>query len=500
MTMRIRWVLLFLSVFYAIRLYLIGTMELAPDEAFYWYWAKHPDLGYLDHPPMVAYLMAIFTAMGGDTAFFVRIGGLLCTVLAHVCIFLTVRRLEPEKQNIAWELLLVINCTLLFSAGCLVQTPDTPLLLFWSLTLYCGACIATGGGYGWWLLSGVTIGLGLMSKYTMVLIIPCQFLFLLFSSDMRRWLRHPAPYLALVIALVIFSPVIYWNWQHDWASFGFQLDQGFSYDNDPLYAKMGEYLGGQLGVVTPLLFLAFIFYSVKAVTVDIVAKRLHFKENRELFLACLAWPVVFFFGFSTAVGDVAEANWPAPAYISGLMLTWIAFRRRYADKASHRRFMKIAVGLGLVVNLALHVHLVSPFIPIAPDNDNTRQFHGWRGLGTKLNAIIEENPSPRGYFLIANRLTSVAETVFYTGNRSVGIHLFDMGEYTFLKDLERLKGKDAVIVLHYFAPGLYEKCAPFFESLSVVGNYDNRFRDTTIEELSATILIGTHFKGIPAEQ
>lgn len=499
MTVRARWILFFLIVFYAVRLYLIGIIELAHDEAFYWYWSKNLDLSYLDHPPMVAYIMALFTGLGSDKEFFIRLGGLFCTVLTHVFIFLAAKRIEPTNRDIRWELLLVINCTLLFSAGCLVQTPDTPLLLFWTITLYCGACIATGGGTGWWLLSGIALGLGLVSKYTMILIVPCQFLFLLLSPDRRRWLWHPAPYLALGIALVIFSPVIYWNWQHDWVSFGFQLDNGFSHDTHPLFAKIGEYIGGQLGVVTPLLFLAFIFYSVKGMVIDSSSKKLIFNDNSELFLACLAWPVVLFFGFSTAVGDAAEANWPAPAYVSGIMLTWMVFRRRYSDQTSHRRFMKIAIGLGLVLNLLLHIHLVSPFIPIAPDNDNTRQFHGWRALGTKLNTIIEEYPSPSGYFLIANRLTSVAETVFYTGNRYIGIHLFDMEEYTFLKDLDKLKGKDAVIVLHRFSPRLYKKYASFFESLSVVGKYDNRFHGAVIEELSAVILIGTHFKGIPAE-
>ncbi len=245
-------------------------------------------------------------------------------------------------------------------------------------------------------------------------------------------------------------------------------------------------------MVTPLLFLAFVFYSIKALSPS--SRRL---GDNEIFLVCLAWPVILFFGFSTAVGDVAEANWPAPAYISSMILTWLFFRHGYSDKIKHRRFMKAAVGLGLVINMILHIHLVSPFLPISPENDTTRQFHGWQKMGTELNAMIAEHPSPRGYFLIANRLTSVAETVFYTGNRYTGIHLFDMEEYTFLKDLDKLKGKDAVVVLHHYSPGLFRKIAPFFKTLSLVGHYDNRFRGTVIEESSVTVLIGTHFEGLP---
>jgi 4-amino-4-deoxy-L-arabinose transferase-like glycosyltransferase len=490
MAIRIRWIFIFLTGLYLARLYLIGSTTLAPDEAFYWYWSKNPDWSYLDHPPMVAYIMALFTALGGDTAFFVRIGGLLCTVLAQVFLLLTVKRIDPSNREGRWEVLLILNSTLLLSAGCLVQTPDTPLLLFWSLALYCGVSIAMGGGSGWWYMFGIALGLGMLSKYTMVLIIPCQFLFLLLSTDHRRWLRHPAPYLALCIAIVLFSPVIYWNWQHDWISFGFQLNQGFSSDDDPLLFKLGEYLGGQLGVVTPLLFLIFIYYSIKALP-DVFRNR----RNVIIYLFCLSWPVFFFFGVSTAVGEVAEANWPAPAYIAGMLLAWMVFRYSYKDRRAHKRFMWTAIGLGVLLNLVLTIHLVNPIIPVAPHQDTTRQFHGWRALGQNLNEMITDHPSENGYLLMANRATTVAEIVFYTGNRYTGIHLFQLEKYTFLRRLEELRGKDALIVLHHFSQSQIQRYEPFFEEISVIGTNEYRFRNAINDKLSATILLGKHFKG-----
>jgi len=294
--------------------------------------------------------------------------------------------------------------------------------------------------------------------------------------------------------LVLFSPVIYWNWQHDWISFGFQLNQGFAFYDATRFVKLGECLGGQLGVVTPLLFSAFIFYSIKAFP-DVFRD----DANTVRFLLCLSWPVVIFFGISTAVGDVAEANWPAAAYIAGLILAWMVFRLRYAGRRSQRRFMGAAIGLGLALNLVLHIHLVRPIIPIAPKHDTTRQFHGWRSLGRELNTMIADHPSPRGYFLIANRCTSVAELVYYTGNRYTGIHLFDLEEYTFLKGLDDLRGKDAMIVLYRFSEGQMKKYAPFFETLTVVGSHDGRFRNAVIDDLNATILLGTRFKGIDSD-
>jgi dolichol-phosphate mannosyltransferase len=64
-----RWIIGLLVLFYLIRLLLIACLELAPDESYYWYWAKHLDWSYYDHPPMIAYIMALFIGLIGDNEF-----------------------------------------------------------------------------------------------------------------------------------------------------------------------------------------------------------------------------------------------------------------------------------------------------------------------------------------------------------------------------------------------------------------------------------------------
>jgi 4-amino-4-deoxy-L-arabinose transferase and related glycosyltransferases of PMT family len=115
-------------IFSLLRLFINSHVELSPDEAYYWYWSKHLDLSYADHPPMVAYIMAMFTAIGGNTEFFVRLGGIVLSTIALVLLYQTCITLFPNKKIIAWELLFLFNITLLFPAGCIVQTPDTPML------------------------------------------------------------------------------------------------------------------------------------------------------------------------------------------------------------------------------------------------------------------------------------------------------------------------------------------------------------------------------------
>jgi 4-amino-4-deoxy-L-arabinose transferase-like glycosyltransferase len=199
--------------------------------------------------------MALFTWIGGDNEFSVRVGGLLCTLVSHVFLYLTVKRLSGNDTGLAWEVLFIFNLTLLLSGGCIIQTPDTPLLLFWTIALYGCTQVFTGGGKGWWYASGAALGLGLLSKYTMALMIPCVFTFLLVFPPHRHWLLQKEPYLATLLGALVFSPVIVWNMQHHWASPAFQFAQGFSPLREPAVLKLLEYIGGQIGVVTPLLFL-----------------------------------------------------------------------------------------------------------------------------------------------------------------------------------------------------------------------------------------------------
>ena len=170
------WIPIFLILFYGYCLFVNGSLQLAPDEAYYWYWSKHLDWSYLDHPPMVAYVMAFFTWVGGNSEFFVRLGGWICAVLGLCFIFGTIRRLFPDNRRLGWELLFLYQVSLIFPAGAIVQTPDTPMMLFWSMAVYCGSQIVTEGENKWWYVWGIALGLGLLSKYTMILLVPCQFL------------------------------------------------------------------------------------------------------------------------------------------------------------------------------------------------------------------------------------------------------------------------------------------------------------------------------------
>ena len=232
--------LVLLAYFTLLRLFYMGLPELIMEEAYYWNYAKHLDIGYLDHPPMVAWLIWLTTRLFGDTEFGVRLGAFACWGIAAFFIWRWTSRLF-DKQSALLALLLMAVLPYFFGTG-LVISPDAPLTTCWAGALFFFHQGLVENRRSAWPLAGLWIGLGLLSKYTIALLGPSVLVYMALSPDARKWLRRPEPYLAAVIALLVFLPVIVWNANHDWASFYFQgpkrINAGFHFTLDVLFLSV----------------------------------------------------------------------------------------------------------------------------------------------------------------------------------------------------------------------------------------------------------------------
>lgn len=210
------------SVIYVLLLKLVymGVIDLIPEEAYYWNYSKHLSLSYLDHPPMVAWLIALGTSVFDDTEFGVRIGSMACWLVTLWFVYRMATDLY-DKSTAMRSVLLVSVLPFFFMTGFLM-TPDAPLTACWAGTLFFLQRALISEHYKSWYGAGIFLGLGLLSKYTIGLIVPTAFVMMMLNQSMRRQLLRPEPYLAALIALVIFTPVLLWNAQHQWASFVFQ--------------------------------------------------------------------------------------------------------------------------------------------------------------------------------------------------------------------------------------------------------------------------------------
>jgi dolichol-phosphate mannosyltransferase len=213
----------FIAYAFALRLVYLGSVELLPEETYYWNYSRHLDIGYLDHPPMVAWLIRMGTAVFGQSQFGVRAGALCCGVIASVFTYRLTRNLFDEATALAAVVLAQV-LPFFFLSG-LLMTPDTPLTAAWAAALYyLERALVAGRSSAWWR-AGFSLGIGALSKYSIGLLVPVTLGFMLWDRSSRRWWRRWEPYVAALLAFAVFSPVILWNAQHDWASFVFQTSR-----------------------------------------------------------------------------------------------------------------------------------------------------------------------------------------------------------------------------------------------------------------------------------
>ncbi|HJW40565.1 MAG TPA: glycosyltransferase family 39 protein, partial [Rhizomicrobium sp.] len=278
-----------------------GFLPLSADEAYYWLWSRHLAAGYFDHPPAIAYVIRFGTILFGDTAFGVRAGGIVLSVLASILVW-RAGVLLLRSEDAGARACLFFNLTLMVSVETLAATPDGPSVAAAAAVLYALARIEHDGKGAWWLAVGVGAGLGLLSKYTALFLGAGMAVWLLLSPKARRWLITPWPWLGLVIAFALFLPNLLWNASHGWATFAFQFGRiaGSHFTLRFLF----EFLGAQLVLASPFIFV------LAALS---LAFRARDRDGAIFLLAALVFPSALYF-LIHSLHDRIQGNWPSFLY------------------------------------------------------------------------------------------------------------------------------------------------------------------------------------------
>ena len=343
--------------------------QLVPDEAFYWVLSRHPAAGYLDHPPMVAYVIRLGTMLLGPNEIGVRIGAaVLCFGALLVLLAMCRRLIGSERATVLLAVMWL--CSPLFSGLATIMTPDTPAIFFSVCAMACAVSVMarepSGPAAGLagvnqsrlWFAFGCFTGLAMVSKYTAVLPAGAVVLALLTSAEGRRQFRRPGIWLAAIVALLVFSPVIYWNATHQWASFKFQLHHGLD-DTDTVcdvsgghwlkmhFGSLARYLAGQTGFFTPVFFI----FGVAILAIRWWNYRELSPGYRILVWSATA-PLLFFGLTAFTSGKPGEGNWPAFGYFPMSLLTIEHVARRW--KPFDVKWLKIGCGVALAITIGLH--------------------------------------------------------------------------------------------------------------------------------------------------
>jgi hypothetical protein len=235
-------------------------LPLTGDEAYYWEWSRHLAWGYVDHPPLVAWTIAAFTAFG-QTPGLVRLGFVLCGLIASIAIAGCATELTGDRRAGAIAAL-ALALTPLASLAFGSASPDGPYLMFWSLALYFGARAFKGDGLRDWSLLGVAIAGVLLSRVLGYALPFGICAYALLTPSVRHVWRRGLP-LGLGIAAALYAPFLLWNAQHDWVTLGFALvhrhEEAHSFD----LHRVGVLLLTQAAAYSPGIFLAVLVLALR---------------------------------------------------------------------------------------------------------------------------------------------------------------------------------------------------------------------------------------------
>ncbi|MGE5061623.1 MAG: ArnT family glycosyltransferase [Betaproteobacteria bacterium] len=378
-----------------LRLVSASLIDLSPQEAYYWNYARHPALSYFDHPPVVAWLISAGQFVLGKTELGVRIGGFLLTLLSTGLLY-ALGKLWFSRRAGLWAALLFQLLPLYFVYGVLT-TPDVPLNFFWLVTLYF-ISIAVRGCEKWaWYAAGIAFGLCMLSKYSAIFLLPSTLLLLAIDSRYHQWLIRKEPYLALVIAALCFTPVILWNMEHDWVSFGFQINDRLSRRQMHPLQSFGEFLLVQLGVTYPALIAGLVMISTVPLSLGLKARHLAWRFCLLFSLPFLTFLLLF------SIHSRIKANWALPAYLSLLTAAYPSYRYlRFKSAARAKLVAKYVLISGLCVLPIMYVVTIYHLTVTIPGIPAFRFTTGWKELAKEVGKEAQdfENTEKKKVFLL----------------------------------------------------------------------------------------------------
>ena len=398
---------------FVLRLVYAGSVEMMPEETYYWNYSRHLDFGYLDHPPMVAWLIRAATAMFGQTEFGVRAGALLCGAITSIFVYKLTRNLFGAATALA-ALLLVQALPFFFLSG-LLMTPDAPLAAAWAASLYFLERALIGNRSRAWWFAGVSIGVGMISKYSIALLGLVAVAFMAWDRQSRRWWARSGPYVGALLALAVFSPVIVWNAQHEWASFAFQTSRRLA--ETPQFA-LHKLIGSIIVLITPT--------GLLAVIAALMARRTGEEtpdaaRRRRLFNLAVLVPLSVFVLFS--LRHEVKLDWTGAPWTAALpAMAFVMMNKDLGGRFTRwirAAWMPTILGLLLIYGAGLHYLVLgipgvgySKHIEVIPV--------GWRDLSAHVLETADAYRAQSGtepLIVGMDRYAIASELGFYGGAR-----------------------------------------------------------------------------------
>ncbi len=418
-----------------------ASFPLVPDETNYWQWGRHLDWGYHDQSPMIGWTIRLFCELFGNTELAVRLPSILAMLIASGYLILIADRWFGGRA--AFNTALLSQTVLLFNVGGVLATADGLQAAGWAAASYHVARGYEEDSLQQWILGGLWFGFGFLSKLTMIIFLPCAYLYGLLSAQHRRRLAVLKPYIGVLLGLLMFFPVVYWNAQNNWNFIRHVAYLGGANEGFTLHVKyLGEYFGSQAGLLSPLVFVMILmaWYTV--------IKRWRQPGHwMQQYLLCTSLPMIAIFAFLSLHTRV-YGNWPGAGYLTATVLAAVLFGPDSGKKHNSVKLWFWTIATSTAITAIVLLQVVWPVLPLTTELDRTStEIYGWKELGVKAHAVHTSMPRPEKTFYFGLRYQIASELAFYVPGQpeTVSINKWKRPNvYDYWRKDEDLLGWDAV--------------------------------------------------------
>ncbi len=383
---------LLLTLSAAIRAFLAWFTELGYDEVYYWTYAKYPDLSHFDHPPMVGWVIRFFSLdLLLQQEFFLRLGAVVIGTMNTWVIYRIGKWIKNDLTGLYAAFMYTASFYTSVVCGLFIL-PDAPQSLMWLLTLLFLLKALPDRELmkesRWFMLfAGVTTGFALLSKYHAAFLITGTFAFILFYN--RKWFTAKETWFAFITAILLFLPVILWNYRNDFVSFNFhegrilpKKDLGLT----PEFFLLE--LLGEFGYNNPVNFILVI-----ASFVALGRGKQFIRADYRNLLLWIHLPMLIIF-LAISMFRPTLPHWTGPAYF-GFFLLGAAWLDDRLQQKGRDRIIPWSMRVALLVLVAVLVlgtgQVKSGWLDLSKVGitDISLDMYGWRQTGEKVPAVLD---------------------------------------------------------------------------------------------------------------
>ncbi|HPD55740.1 MAG TPA: glycosyltransferase family 39 protein [Smithellaceae bacterium] len=404
-----REIFLLIIIFSSIRLVVSPFFGLGVDEAHYVLYAKYLDWSYLDHPPLVGWVHALFFYPFGTNEFLARLPAVIIFALTSYCAYLFMINIT-RSNRLSLLAVLALNCSFMFNVLGLMLLPDSLLLPLVFFLIFIAERVNQDKKIVYFVYLGVILGLMGLAKYTAIVVVAPLLAYYLIN---RRYdiLLSKGMFLAALIALLMITPVIVWNIQHDFASFRYQGAHVFGSFTSSLQ-KFFISFGAQFGAYSPLLVIAAFYGFFKSLR----------QKNDYLRLAVLIGGTIIIFFLLTSFSKSTLPHWPAIFYLLFIPIGCYFLLRD--NNKWKKNYAYLSIGLTLFLMLFVYVEIAGKFIKFPDYMSPWRDIYGFSDITAKADEILKENDNT-GKAIAVTNWTLGSRTMYYSLTHGNDVYVLD---------------------------------------------------------------------------